>query len=679
MAHLEIIQGFNRGKSISLDDCAILGRSPENCVCLPDHRVSRQHARITRHGHEFFIEDLKSTNGVILRGERIPLDKLSDIRDGDEIRICSTRMIFHTDEPSSSHQYINGSGLTSGSAVTKEISLQENFGALTLTMLKDDITQPKVAATIDASEDVIQVKEDEKNSDKGLQDALKRLQAICQVSTALGAISDREELLQKILNCVFDIFPAAERSFIMQHDAESNNFVPVMAKKRFENPSHWEEVPISRTIINEVTEKKHSILSFDAMGDERFNDHESIMELSIRSMMCAPLIVGEELLGIIQVDTNTGLQSFTEEDLQVLTGISTQAAIAVKNIQLYEAIEAETTRRTSLQRYFSPGLVDMLMSGDLTTALGGSAYRGTVLFSDIIGFTTMSESLPPTEVVARLNRYFTVMQKLIYDNGGNVDKFSGDAIMAFWGVPQTNQPEERNAVLTALRMQEELWSFNLTLESENQQPIHMGIGINTGEFVAGNVGSEDKIEFTLIGDAVNLAARIEDRASRSQVLISEATWEPIKDVVCAIQLPSTMLKGKSFPVTIYSVRAIQTDSHADCLIALPCRLSSVTNDHIGDGIITRSQGRGENLQLFLNTNADIETGITLTVDLILTEYDRTLHFTATVQACTATSYEGGIAYNTAALTNITDSETLDFLTPGSCLVTNHTWGNLGRI
>ncbi len=679
MAHLENIQGFNRGKSISIDDNAILGRSPENSISLPDHRVSRQHARITRVGHDFFIEDLNSTNGVILRGERIPLDKVSNIHDGDEIRICSTRMIFRTDEPSSTtHQYINGSALTAGTAVTKEISLQENFGALTLTMLKDDISQPKVAATIDASADVIQVKEGEKHSDKGLQDALKRLQAICQVSIALGAISDREELLQKILNCIFDLFPAAERSFIMQYNMANNNFVPVMAKKRHEDPSHWEEVPISRTIIDEVTEKKHSILSFDAMGDERFNDHDSIMELSIRSMMCAPLLVGEELLGVIQVDTNTGLQSFTEEDLQVLTGISTQAAIAVKNMQLYEAIEAETARRTSLQRYFSPGLVDMLMSGDLSTALGGSAYRGTVLFSDIIGFTAMSESLSPTEVVAQLNRYFTVMQKLIYDNGGNVDKFSGDAIMAFWGVPHTDQPDERHAVLTALQMQEALWSFNLTLESEDQQSIHMGVGINTGEFVAGNVGSEDKIEFTLIGDSVNLAARIEDRASRSQVLISEATWESIKELVCAIQLPSTMLKGKSAPVTIYSVRAIQTKNNDGCAMALPCLLYNTNNHPRGSGIITGSQGNGQSLQLFLNTDTELTTGAILCVELVMPEYDRTLHFTVRTETCAVAAHEGEAVYSKAVLTDITNSEALNFLTPGSCLITNHTWGNLGR-
>lgn len=679
MARLEIVQGFDSGKSISLDDEVILGRSPENAVCLHDQRASRQHARITRRGNDFVIEDLNSTNGVIVRGGRILPDTPSDIHDGDEIRICSTRMVFRTDEPEPSQQFvINGGRLTAGSAVTKEISLEENFGPLTLTMLKDDVIQPKVTATIDASADVIRVQEDEKQSGKGLQDALKRLQAICQVSTALGAIADREELLQKILNCIFDIFPTAERSFIMQYDKDSSDLVPVMAKKRHTNPSHWEEVPISRTIVEEVTTQKHSILSFDAMGDERFNDRDSIMELSIRSMMCAPLLVGEELLGIIQVDTLTGLQSFTEEDLQVLTGISAQAAISVKNMQLYEAIEAETARRTSLQRYFSPGLVDMMMSGDLTTALGGSAYRGTILFSDIIGFTAMSESLPPAEVVARLNRYFTVMQKLIYDNDGNVDKFSGDAIMAFWGVPHAGQHDERSSVLTALRMQEELWSFNLTLESEGQQPIHMGVGLNTGEFVAGNIGSEDKIEFTLIGDAVNLAARIEERAGRSQVLVSEATWEPIKDTVSAVQLPLIIPKGKSTPVTIYSIRAIQSKTDDSCLIALPCLLFNASENNIGSGMLTGSKGAGTEFQIFLNTDAQIVTGETLIIECVMAEYDRVLRCTATIETYSVAAHEGGAVYTKAVLTDIDSEEILAFLTPGSCLVTNHTWDDLTR-
>ena len=313
-----------------------------------------------------------------------------------------------------------------------------------------------------------------------------------------------------------------------------------------------------------------------------------MVDLSIRSMMCAPLLASDEILGLIQVDTCTIPHGFTAEDLQILTGISAQAAVAVKNLQLYEAIEAETARRISLQRYFSPGLVDMLMSGDVTAALGGDAYQGTILMADIIGFTAMSEKMPPTQVVAKLNRYFTIMQKVVYDHGGNVDKFDGDGLMAFWGVPRPGEQDASNAVLTAIRMQEKLWPFNLHLGAEGQQPVHMGIGLNSGEFVAGNIGSEDKIEFTLIGDTVNLAARIERLAGRYQVLVSEATWLPIKELVCAVRLPPVVVKGKSQPVTLYAIRAIYDRSQGRCALALPCRVLDAQGTGIGQGILTGS-------------------------------------------------------------------------------------------
>jgi HD-GYP domain-containing protein (c-di-GMP phosphodiesterase class II) len=203
-------------------------------------------------------------------------------------------------------------------------------------MLQNDAVQPKVAIAPEAAANMAEVDEDEKQTDKGLQDALKRLQAICQVSMALGVITDREKLLHRILECIFDIFPAAQRSFIMLQDKDNNTLVPIAAKQRQEIPVVREEVAISHTIVNEVVTHKRSVLSFDAMDDERFQEGESIINLSIRSMMCAPLLFGEELLGLIQVDTHTGLRSFTAEDLHVLTGISAQAAIAVKNSQLVD-------------------------------------------------------------------------------------------------------------------------------------------------------------------------------------------------------------------------------------------------------------------------------------------------------------------------------------------------------
>jgi adenylate cyclase len=446
----------------------------------------------------------------------------------------------------------------------------------------------------------------------------------------------------------------------------------VVARTRQGTAEPLEEVAISQTIVNEVALHKRSILSRDALDDSRFNHNMSVLDLSIRSMMCAPLLINGEILGLVQVDTCTTPRGFTAEDLQVLTGISAQAAIAIKNLQLYEAIEAETARRISLQRYFSPGLVDMLMSGEVTAALGGAAYQGTILLADIIGFTAMSEKMPPARVVAKLNRYFTIMQKVIYDHGGNVDKFNGDGLMAFWGVPRAGAHDASDAVLTAIRMQQKLWPFNLQLCAEGRQPVHMGIGLNSGEFIAGNIGSEDKIEFTLIGDTVNLTARIEHLAGRYQVLVSEATWLSMKDLVCAVRLPPLMVKGKSHLVILYSIRAMHDRRQGGCALALPCQVLDAQGNCMGHGILAGSSPGDPGHRLVFNTSLPLASGDTLTLQGVMPEYDEPLQLTTLVTSCTTMRHEGACSYSQALLT-VTDGAAATFLTPGSCLTATQTW------
>ena len=355
MARLKVLEGFHRGKSFPLTDEIILGRGPENDICLPENRVSRQHARVRRRGGDFVLEDLGSTNGVILRGERLPPHTPCALHDGDEIGVCSTRFVFRADAPRPLKQQrskgsTGGAGTAAGTR--KGAARAADFGALSLTVLADDAPQPKVAMALVASTSMIEVDAATKQTDVGLREALNRLQAISQVSLALGATTDRGKLLQKLLDYILEIFPAADRAFILLRDQDRDSLVPVAAKKRQEILGHREEVAISRTIVNEVVTRKHSILSFDAMDDSRFHGHTSVVDLSIRSMMCAPLLVGDEVLGLIQVDTSLGPQCFTAEDLQILTGISAQAAIAVKNFQLVEDFKrrAEEKYRTLVEQ-----------------------------------------------------------------------------------------------------------------------------------------------------------------------------------------------------------------------------------------------------------------------------------------------------------------------------------------
>lgn len=677
MARLEVLEGFHCGKHFPLPDDALVGRHPESFLCLPESRVSRQHARFLRRGSTFAIEDLNSSNGVLVRGRRLQPQVAHTLHDGDEIVICSTRMVFRLEtpaaSPATSQAAASSHGLVVAQQVTKALSLEGEEGAILLRMLGDDALQPEVAVALDASANLVEISEAEKETDTGLQEALKRLQAMCQLSTVLGAITEREAMLYKILDCLFELFPVAERAFIMLREKEHDTLVPVVAKVRHGVLNQRQEVAISQTIVNEVMLHKRSILSFDALDDSRFNQNMSIMDLSIRSMMCAPLAVNTEIMGLVQVDTCTTPRGFTTEDLQLLTGLSTQAAIAVKNLQLHEAIEAETARRTSLQRYFSPGLVDMLMSGDVTAELGGNAYHGTILLADIIGFTAMSEKLQPAQVVAKLNRYFTIMQKVIYDHGGNVDKFNGDALMAFWGVPRAEAHDTSNAIVTALRMQEKLWPFNLQLCAEGQQPVHMGIGLNSGEFIAGNIGSEDKIEFTLIGDTVNLTARIEQLAGRYQVFVSEATWTPIRNYVCAVRLPPVLVKGKTEPVTIYSVRAIADRAHASWALALPCHILDTQGAAIGPGIVVGSAAADTGRRLRFNTTMPLKVGSALTLQLIMPEYHDVLLLSTRVEDCRLVGDEGTWAYSQAVLTVTDESAASTFLTLGTCLTTAEHW------
>jgi adenylate cyclase len=675
MAHLEVLEGFHCGECFPLPDDAGVGRHPESFLCLPEHHVSRHHARLRRRGNTFIIEDLRSANGVIVQGKRLLPQVPHELQDGDEILICSTRMVFRADavlpKPSQLPRVLSPA-LVAAEPMTKRIALTVGGGALRLRMLTHETDQPGVALTLDASMNLLEVSDTEKHTDKGRQEAFKRLQAMCQVSIALGAITDRETLLAKILTCLFEIFPVAERAFIMLQDKDSSRLVPVLARRRHGTAEPLEEVAISQTIVNEVVLHKRSILSCDALDDSRFNQNMSVVDLSIRSMMCTPLLINGEILGLVQVDTCTTPRGFTAEDLQVLTGISAQAAIAVKNLQLYEAIEAETARRISLQRYFSPGLVDMLMSGEITAALGGAAYQGTILLADIIGFTAMSEKLPPARVVAKLNRYFSIMQKVIYDHGGNVDKFNGDGLMVFWGVPRAGAHDESDAVLTAIRMHQKLWPFNLQLCAEGQQPVHMGIGLNSGEFIAGNIGSEDKIEFTLIGDTVNLAARIEHLAGRYQVLVSEATWLPIKELVCAVRLPPVLVKGKSQPVILYSIRAIHDRRQGGCALALPCQVLDTQGSSIGHGILTGSSLSDPGHCLVFNTSLPLASGEVITLRLVMPEYDKPLQLITLVTSCTIMRHEGTGSYSQALLT-VTDGTAASCLTPGSCLTATQAW------
>jgi len=308
-AYLEVTESSTIAPGmLPLQDEIVIGRDRQDALganhflCLPEQTVSRRHARIRRRGDAFYVEDLHSFNGTFLLGERVAPGVWHPLHDGDEVAVASTLMVFHS-------------------------------------MLETPVdSAPSVIKTsVDATSYTRDVADTAHETD--VEQTLARLRAMAQVSIALGAVKDRETLIEKIMSFIFTLFPAAERAIISLSDCEGETPVPLAVRRRDGDTEPSDHVKLSRTITNEVLGEKRAILSFDTLADRHFAYHASIVVQAIRSVMCVPLLVGDEVLGLIQVDTSSDPNAFTAQDLEILTGVCAETAVALRNFQLYSEVE----------------------------------------------------------------------------------------------------------------------------------------------------------------------------------------------------------------------------------------------------------------------------------------------------------------------------------------------------
>lgn len=208
--------------------------------------------------------------------------------------------------------------------------------------------------------------------------------------------------------------------------------------------------------------------------------------------------------------------------------------------------------KSTFKKYVSKQIVDQLLENDEMLNLGGQEQEATILFSDIRGFTSMSETMPPNEVVETLNEYFNLMIEIIFKYNGTLDKIIGDALMVIYGAPNSTDKDTENAVLTAIEMQEKLIEFNQQRIIHSKLPITIGIGINRGRVISGNIGSRQQMNFTVIGDSVNLASRLCSAAKADEIIVSETVWKQVKNnrAFKARKLNPIKVKGKSKPIEI---------------------------------------------------------------------------------------------------------------------------------
>ena len=306
--------------------------------------------------------------------------------------------------------------------------------------------------------------------------------------------------------------------------------------------------------MQRIKDEQTPFLISDVSTDDRFNASESIVSSGLRSAMCAPLMGNQRILGVLYVDNLEKTAAFEEAELNVFALVAAQAAAAIDNAATHDLLAEQAVHRSALERFLSPDLVEMISANDGVIRLGGEHQKVTILFSDIRGFTSLSERLKAETVIELLNEYFTRVTDVIFAHSGTLDKYIGDAVMAVFGAPISRPTDAENAVRTAIGIQRALLDMNRHAQERGLPELRVGIGVNTGVVTAGNIGSPRRLEYTVVGDAVNTASRLMSYATAGQILISASTADELVGGPEMVALPPLLVKGKAEPVIAFSVK-----------------------------------------------------------------------------------------------------------------------------
>lgn len=290
------------------------------------------------------------------------------------------------------------------------------------------------------------------------------------------------------------------------------------------------------------------------MADPHLGGAKSILAQQIRSAMCVPLWRKDKIIGVIQLDSVRLDNQFGKEDLELLKVIGSQMALIIEQASLNEQIREEERMRSRLERYHSPQVIEMILKGDQERKedlMEPKDLTATILFTDIIGFTRLAEQMPPRDVNMILNQYFRRMTDIVFQYDGTLDKYMGDGLMAVFGAPMEKEDDAERAILAAKKMREEL--LGIRAQRGIQGKFNIRIGINTGRVVAGNIGSPKRMDYTVIGDPVNIAARLEAVAEPNQILIGEETCRRVKGKFQIKEVGPRTVKGKRAEIRVYEV------------------------------------------------------------------------------------------------------------------------------
>lgn len=278
-----------------------------------------------------------------------------------------------------------------------------------------------------------------------------------------------------------------------------------------------------------------------------------------RSLLCIPILHNRNAIGVL-ILTQRMEHGFDQNQINFFSLVADQIATAVVLSRLYTKMIKEEGKRFLLSRFFSRTVSDKILESQGLLRLGGERKHATIVFADLHGFTSISEGLDEEKVVEILNAFFSHMTPIIFKNDGTLDKLLGDGMMAIFGAPISHDDDPVRALTTVIEMIKALHLFNDMNKTQGWPELKMGIGVNTGDVVAGYIGSEDHLNYTVIGDAVNVSQRVQSISKQDEILITKAVKEAVEDrlseipgLISLTPLPAQKVKGKKEAIEIYRV------------------------------------------------------------------------------------------------------------------------------
>jgi HD-GYP domain-containing protein (c-di-GMP phosphodiesterase class II) len=383
-----------------------------------------------------------------------------------------------------------------------------------------------------------------KSEDQELRRKAFELKEITRVGNDLASLGKEDFFGSILLNVMGRALSKTAVIFLSMN--ENNTEYSIAASRGLEKREIYKgNISEKFMFIQELRRKKSHIFVSDI--EEVLAGEEKDILTQLETEALVPLLLKNEVVGVLALGERINLQPYTQKVIDSIHNISQQMVMAIEASKL-------SNLRYAFSRYVSHQLVEGILSDPDQLKLGGERRKITVLFADIRGFTTMAEKMRPEEVVDLLNTFLSGLTDVVFKYEGTLDKYMGDCVMAVFGAPFSHYNDTERAVFCAVEMQEYIEAINEKREKEGLERVEIGVGINTGFVISGNMGSVKRMDYTVIGDVVNTASRLEGQAVKGQILVTKEVYDEVKYLVEADYLTSLTVKGREQQIEVFEIK-----------------------------------------------------------------------------------------------------------------------------